>query len=139
MIKKTIKAWLASAVFFNLWSLITCGWLFRWVYFAEPTEALRRGVLSLSDGFFGLSFLNNLILTGAFSFIYALTEKILPGGRFRKGLIFGFFIWLVSWLLPFMRFVISLNLSIALSVYWCMNGLAVYVLTGVVIGFFYED
>ena len=138
MFKKGIIAWIVSGIFVNLWGFLTCGWLFRWVYFIEPTIVYRKWVLDLSPQFIFWSTVNASILAGVFVLVYAFIYKGIPGKGVQKGLIFGLIIWLVGCLLPVIRFAMTVNTSVVLIAYWIIDGLLIYLFLGAIISAIYK-
>lgn len=132
MLIAALAVWLFGAIF----SAVTCGWLFNWVYKLEPTNVWRP-----MDGPPGLmfyigSFLLNIILV----VVYAILNKGIPGGnKIVKGLVFGLCVWAVS-ILPGM-FATHAFMTVATGAvtYWILIGLVELPIKGMIIAAIYED
>lgn len=137
--RKGIMAWLVSGVAINLWALLTCAWLTRWVYRVEPIYIFREWTRDFTPMYGFLSVVNNFIFAGLFVFLYAVICKSLQGSGARKGLIFGFLVWLAGWAVSWVRVAITINISKALFVDWMVNGLISYMIAGAIIGWIYRE
>lgn len=144
MIKKALIAWITSGIFINLWALLTCAWIFRWVYFIEPVYIYRASLREFTFSFAILSVANNFVFTGIFVLVYALIYNVISrerGGEawgIKRGLLFGFLLWLTGWLVPVIRFALTINTSAALITYWLIDGLVIYLLIGAITGAVYK-
>jgi len=119
-----------------VYSMVTCGWLFSWIYKLPPNiwkseEAVKHFWNLLSVLFFGV--LNGWI----FVFVYAVLYKGLPLGGIRKGLIYGSLVWLVGAFsgIPSMGF--YMNIAKTVLVYWTIQSLVLNWILGVIVGLWY--
>ncbi len=138
MIKKGIIAWIVSGIFVNLWALLTCVWLFRWVYFVKPIHVYRSWVLEFTLAYAFFSVVLNFVFTGLFVLFYALIQKGLSGKGIKKGLIIGLSSWLVGGAVSWVRVALTLDVSGILFIDWMVNGFISYVGVGAIIGKVYE-
>ena len=92
-IGKILIAALVVSLFGAIFSGLTCGWLFNWVYKLEPTNVWKPMAGPPGLVFYLGSFLLNIIL----AVVYALLSKGLPGkNKLAKGLVFGLCVWAVG-------------------------------------------
>ncbi|MEI8349878.1 MAG: hypothetical protein WCI77_06970 [Candidatus Omnitrophota bacterium] len=135
-IEKIIITALAVSLFGAIFSGVTCGWLFNWVYKLEPTNVWKP-----MDGppdliFYIGSFLLNIVL----AVVYALLRNGIPGkNKLTKGLIFGLCVWAVG-MLPGMFSTYSfMTVAIGTVIYWTILGLVEIPIKGLIIAAIYGE
>ena len=127
-----LAVWLFGAIF----SAISCGWLFNWVYKLEPVNVWKPmdgppGVL-----FYAGSFLLNVILV----FVYALLRKGIPGkNTLAKGFIFGLCVWAVGILPGMFSTHFFMTVATGWIVYMAILGLIEFPLKGLIIAAVYGE
>lgn len=131
-------AGLAVGMAGNLWGLLTCRWLFKWVYEVCQPQIYRPEML---DGTFGwmLSMGASKVALGIFMVLaYAVAGQRLPGRGVRRGVWFGGLIWLLGLLPSKWSAFMSLTLPVETFLYWVANDLVASVLLGVLTVLLYE-
>ena len=123
----------------NLWGLLTCQWLFKWVYWLEPGNICRTEMLSANNPWLmamgGLKIIIAIVTTLG----YALVYKVMPAKGIVKGMVYGFLIWLVGLLPSRLLLYMSISISFSLILYWIANDLITYLLIGACIGALYKE
>lgn len=116
--------------------MLTCGWLFTWVYELPPNIWLSEEAM-MNPLLFGSSQVLGLILAFAFVYVYHVFYKGIPGKGAKKGMIFGALIWLVTALgmitMPF-----YMTIATTVVVYWIIQNLVLKVITGAIVGAIYK-
>lgn len=74
-IKKLLIATLAVTAFNFIFGMLTCGWLFNWVYQLEPTNVWKP----MENFPFALYIVSLLIVELIFVYVYALINIGIPG------------------------------------------------------------
>ncbi len=118
--------------------MVTCGWIFNWVYHLEPTSVWKAGALDAPPGV--LYYAGSILLSIALAFVYALLRRGIPGKtQLVRGLVFGLCVWVVG-MLPGM-FALHYFTSIAATVilYWTLIGLVQSPLRGLIIAAVYGE
>lgn len=119
-----------------LFSWITCGWLFNWVYALEPTSVWKG--MEMNAAWYAMmligGFILNLILVGVYDYI----RKGIPLSGIQKGLCFGVIVWLVGTLPGMVSSYAFVAIATTVIVYWTVQLLIKYLLFGAVIAYFYE-
>jgi len=118
--------------------MVTCGWVFNWVYHLEPTSVWKAGTLDAPPG--ALYFVGSILLSVILAFVYAVLRSGLPGqNKLARGLVFGLCVWAVG-MLPGM-FALHYFTSIATTVilYWTLIGLVQSPLRGLIIAAVYGE
>ena len=67
------------------------------------------------------------------SFVYSILKSAVPGSGLQKGIIFGLLVWLVGTLPGMGITYLTMNVRNLMLTVWALNGLANYVLSGMVI------
>jgi len=132
--KKAVIAGVLAAVVSFIFSWLTCGWLFNWVYALPPIEVWKP-ITSTNMAF---SALTTLFFGIVLALVYALLYKGLPIKGLKKGLLYGFIVWLVG-TLPGMASTYSFTvIAPGVVIYWTLIGLVHYLLLGLVIAAIYK-
>ncbi len=138
MLKKGFVAVLVAGMIINISGLLFCQGFFHWVYGIGPRGIYRSSMMSQELSWLVLACICNFLFATVFVAGYALIYKILPSKGLRKGLIYGFLIWLIGFMFPILRTYLSVNLSAAIIIYWMINTLVVYLLMGAITGSLYK-
>ncbi|MBU1625796.1 hypothetical protein KKB18_00325 [bacterium] len=117
---------------------VTCGCLFNWVYELPPDiwkdpETMKSGVTLM--GLFLTGILSALIFAGVFAFIY----KGIPGTGIKKGVIYGFIVWLVGALSGIASMGFFMTIATTVLIYWIVQALVMNIINGAVIGAIYKE
>lgn len=138
-IKKIVFTGMIIGIVSNIYGIITCRWLFKWVYLIDSPNIWKISMLTgntswlISMGM--IRILISIITTLGFAILY----KGLPFKGAKKGIVYGLLIWLIGLLPSRILLYLSMNLSAAIIIYWILNELVSYMLLGVVIGILYEE
>ena len=128
-------AGIAVTVFEAAVGMITCGWLFRWVYEIEPTN-IWRAMDSPPVAYYPLILIMNIVL----AFVYALLAKGIPGkNRLIKGLVFGLCVWAAGMLPGMLSMYLFMTIAGTVVIYWTILGLVFTPLTGLIIAAIYGE
>jgi len=131
---KILVAAVAVTVFGIVVGMITCGWLFNWMYQLKPAYVWKP-----MEGFPGVPFLLwtfvlNIILT----VVYVVINKGIPGGnKFIKGLLFGLGVWAVGTLPGMLATYTFMVVAPPVVVYWTIVRLIETPLKGLLIAAIY--
>ena len=137
MFKKAITAWVVSGIASILYALLTCRWLFKWVYAIDPSSFYRAGMISGQIGWLLLAGLVLVILAAVAVAGYAVLYNRIPKQGIMKGLAYGFFIWLITFA-TLIRVYVSINMTTAIVTYWMASSLINTLLIGAIIGAIYK-
>jgi len=128
-LKRIFYAGFIATIITFLYSYLTDGYLFSWIYLIVPGAAIWKDFAGI---WYLWSILVIFIVSIIYAFIYALIEESVPGIRFSKGFFFGLMLWLVG-VLPFaLDTIVSTKLNVFIPIYLLFNGLVRSILTGVV-------
>jgi MFS family permease len=136
-IKRLILATLAIWVFGTVFSMLTCGWLFNWVYQIPPIIWKSPEAIMATPNIVG-SYLAGLVISLIFVTIYAMIHKGIPKKGIKKGLIYGFIIYLVGPLSGNITMPYYMTISSVVVGYWLVNMLVTYLLMGLLVGAIYK-
>lgn len=115
--------------------------LFGWVFGLEPTNIWKW---TPAMGFdipvnWPTLFLLNIILAMAFAWVFALLYKGIPGQGIRKGLVFGFFAWIIGVLPATTTLYLMTNIAPLALTYFTIQGLLEWLVYGAVIAAIYRE
>lgn len=136
--KKTISAgivvWIVSAMF----GWLTCAWLFNWVYKLPPNiwrtaEEMASGSSLLWTNLIGL--VVALIFVG----VYANLHKALSGEGAKKGMKYGFAVWLVGAVSGLAALPFYMTVATTVVVYWIISSLVINLINGAIVGVMYKE
>ena len=132
IILSSVAIWITSAVL----GFLTCGWLFNWVYQLPPNIWKTPEVMATN-----LIWMNLIGLLTAIIFvsIFALLYKGIPGQGIKKGINYGFIIWLVSSLSGMITMPFYMTIATTVVVYWITLGLVMNLINGAIVGGIYKE
>lgn len=133
--KKVLIAGIAVFIASTLFSWLTCGWLFTWVYSIPPI--IWRTPEEIMSNMTGMSFVG-LISSIIFAGVYALLYKAIPGKGIQKGLAYGAIIWAVGALAGLPPLLFVMTISPVVIAYWVTAFLAKYLLLGAIVAAIYK-
>ena len=125
-----VVVWILSSVF----GWLTCGWLFNWVYELPPNIWNEPEVIM---GNMLWSALLTFVVSIVFVFVFALFYKGIPGKGVKKGIVYGFAVWLVG-VLPQVSMPLFMTISTGVVVYWIISGLVFKMLYGAIAAAIYK-
>ncbi len=115
--------------------MITCGWLFNWVYEIEPTN-IWRAMDAPPAAYYPASLALNIVL----ALVYALLVKGIPGkNKLIKGLVFGLCVWAVGTLPAMLGTYLFMTVALTVVIYWTIAGLVFTPLMGLIIAAIYGE
>ncbi|MBU2639276.1 MAG: DUF1440 domain-containing protein [Nanoarchaeota archaeon] len=120
-----------------LYTFLTCGWLFKWIYNIEPKIWLSPSSMTSVYNII-LSNLVGFLTILFFATIYALIYSKLPLKTFRRGALYGFFIWLVGPFTGIISMPFYMTISWGVIIYWIFSRLIIYLIMGALLGQLYE-
>jgi hypothetical protein len=129
-----IVVWIVTSLF----AWLTCGWLFKWIYELPPT-ALWKPAADMMGGanMAGMSIIS-LIGAVMFVLVYAVVYKGIPGKGIKKGMTYGFLVWLVGPFAGMTGMVFYMNISPAVVVYWLVQLFILNQINGIVVARMYK-
>ncbi|MFH1428118.1 MAG: hypothetical protein ABIH39_00060 [Candidatus Margulisiibacteriota bacterium] len=126
--------WIIGTIFM----MLTCGWLFSWVYKLPPNIWLEPEQIMSTNNFIGSNIAGigrSLILALVFAILY----KGLPFEGIKKGVFYGVLVWMVGALsgMASMPFYMSINTTVV--VYWIIQALVLTIINGIILGLVYKE
>jgi hypothetical protein len=129
IILAAVGVWLASTAF----RLLTCGWLFNWIYQIQPIiwqdPANMAAPLNLI-----LNYALGLVIAFIFVFIFAQFAKVLPAKGVRKGINYGLLVWLLGAFSGMVTMPFYMDISPVVVLYWLIQALIISVINGAIVG-----
>lgn len=116
---------------------LTCGWLFSWIYEIPPKIWLDPHTMTATGNMIAM-FLVGLIGAFLFVLVYAIVYSGIPGFGVKKGLTYGFLIWLISALAGMATIPFYMTISAWVVVYWIIQALVIKLVTGALLGVMYK-
>ncbi|MEK9130466.1 MAG: DUF1761 domain-containing protein [Patescibacteria group bacterium] len=136
-LRKVLLAGLAVAVVSSVWGMLTCGWLFNWVYFLEPTEIWKN--INFRDPMFSVVYYGGIfILNFLFAWVFALLYHGIPEEKIGKGIWYGFLVWAVGILPGMFSLYMFTNMAVVVVIYWIANLLIERVIAGMIVASIYK-
>lgn len=129
----TVLTWIVSTVVI----LLTCGWLFTWVYAIPPMIWVTPETMQTTPYLVG-SNVAHLVINFFFVLVFAILHKGIPGTGWKKGLMYGLLIWLVGALsMAIMPFYMTISTTVV--IYWILQALVIYLINGLLVGALYKE
>jgi hypothetical protein len=126
--------WVVSAVF----TWLTCGWLFNWVYQITPLIWKGPEAIMSASNLIG-SNLIGLVSAFLFVFVYAVLYKGIPGKGATKGMNFGILVWLITAFSGMVGMAFYMTISEIVIVYWVVQALILNLIKGAIMGAIYKN
>jgi len=136
-IKKVLASTVAIWIFGILYTYLTCAWLFSWVYEIEPVVSKDPASMMLLPNLIG-SNLSGLLIAFIFASVFAILYNGIPQEGVKKGLMYGFLVWLVGGLSGVITMPFYMNIAPALIFYWVVNFLVGSLIMGLIVGAIYK-
>ncbi|MFH1874776.1 MAG: hypothetical protein ABH859_06305 [Pseudomonadota bacterium] len=129
-ISKVILASVILTILGAAYAMLTCGWLFNWVYKLEPT-CVWVSSEAMKGNFFIWVNLGQLVLYFFFVLILSRFYCCVPGPcSCCKGAVYGFFVWLIGMLPGMFSTYMFMTVNKIVVLYWTVSGLIWLVLAG---------
>lgn len=125
LITATVVLWLVGTVF----TFLTCGSTFQWVYTLPPNIWQKAEVLMSPDSMI-TSNLWGIFRSLIFVTIWALIGKGIPGKSLRQGINYGLIVWAVGTLSGMATLPLYMTINTAVVVYWILQALVLNVING---------
>lgn len=127
--------WIVDSIFF----ILTCGWLFKWVYKLPPNiwrdfTAMQANAVNLI-----VPHVIGLIRALLFVLIFAILYKGIPGKGVTKGMVYGLLVWLVGALSGMATMPFYMTIATTVVIYWIIGALFISVINGAIVGAIYKE
>lgn len=127
--------WIVDSIFF----ILTCGWLFKWVYKLPPHiwrdfTAMPATALNLIG-----PHVIGIIRALLFALVFAILYKGIPGKGVVKGIIFGVLVWIVGALTGMASMPFYMTIATGVVIYWIIQQLVLGLINGAIIGAIYKE
>ncbi len=131
----SVLIWIVSTLF----AWLTCGWLFNWVYQIEPIIWLTPEVMMSANNMIASNIIG-IFMSIIFVSVYAWLHGNFPGKtNIRKGLNYGFMVWLVGALAGMVGMPFYMTIAWTVVIYWLVQALVVSLIKGAIVGAIYKD
>jgi len=136
-IKKTIIStiilWIVGVVF----TFLTCGWLFSWVYRIPPNIWKSQAeMMSLNNMIF--SNFAGIFKALVFILVFGVLYRGIPGQGVKRGLRYGFLVWMVGTLFGMITMPLYMTISETVVIYWMLQALVINLINGAIVGAIYK-
>lgn len=138
-IKKVVFTGITVGIASNIYGLITCRWLFNWVYLIDLPNTWKTPMLSGDTSWLISMGILRILISIITTLGYALLYKGIPFKGIKKGMFYGLLIWLVALLPSRILLYLSMNISASIIIYWILNEIVSYMLLGAIIGILYKE
>lgn len=128
---RIVLAALAVTVFGTAWGIVTCGWLFSWVYRLPPVTVWRAPV-DMTPLFWAINIVGHFALAFIFVGVLLWISKGLPGKRCMKGISYGLVIWLVGILPGMFATAMFMTVNPIWPVYTALNQIIALPVSGLI-------
>ena len=128
-----VVIWIVSFLF----GWLTCAWLFNWVYELPPNIWVDPEIMMSTGNIIGVNIIG-LIAAILFALVYAILYNGIPGDGIKKGLIYGFLMWLVGALVGLATMPFYMTIATTVVIYWILNALVINLINGVILGLIYK-
>lgn len=128
MILAAIAIWIVDGIIMFL----TCGWLFKWVYMLPPhiwKEPISWSVFAL---------IPSILKAFFFVFVYAVFYNGIPSTGAKKGMVYGFLLWIATAAPALAAFPIFMTISTGVVTYWILQALVIGLINGAITGIIYK-
>ncbi|MFC1732880.1 hypothetical protein ACFL6I_21465 [candidate division KSB1 bacterium] len=135
--KRLFLATLAIWLFGTVYAMLTCGWLFNWVYQIPPIIWKTPAEMMTASNMIG-SNLSGIVVSFVFVLAYAMLYKGLPEKGVKKGMIYGFIAWLIGPLSGIITMPYYMTIASQVVGYWIINMIIIYLVMGALVGLIYK-
>lgn len=137
-VKKIMIAGIIIWLVDSLFGWLTCGWLFNWIYTLPPNIWVAPAEMMASGNMIGanvVGIFRAMIFASVFAFLY----RGLPGEGVKKGMNYGFIVWLVGTLSGIASMPFYMTIAAAVVMYWIVQGLVLALIDGAIVGAIYKQ
>jgi len=117
--------------------MLTCGWLFNWVYQIPPIIWKTSAEITQTGNMIS-SYVAGFIISVIFVTVFAWLYKGLPEKGVKKGIIYGFIVWLVGALSGMATLPFYMTISTTVVVYWIAHAFVMNIIYGAIVGAIYK-
>ncbi|MCK5149399.1 hypothetical protein KAJ87_00545 [Candidatus Pacearchaeota archaeon] len=128
----SIIIWIVSAVF----GFITCGYLFNWVYQLPPNIWKSAEIMAGNLVWMNLI---GLFTATIFVLVFAILYKGIPRKGMKKGIVYGFFVWLLIAVSGMITMPFYMTISPVVVAYWIIQALVLNIIIGAILGAIYKE
>lgn len=133
--KRLLLSTVVIAITSFIYGALTCGHFFKWVYEIEPIIWLPEAeMVTNMYPIFGVI----LLMAFFFALGYAILYKGIPGTGVKKGMIYGFLMWLIGPLGGFLGMPFYMTISWTVVIYWIIAILVSLLIQGAILGAMYK-
>ncbi len=130
-----VVVWIVDSIFF----ILTCGWLFKWVYKLPPNiwrdwATMQASALNLIG-----PHVIGIIRALLFALVFAILYKGIPGKGVTKGMIYGVLVWIVGALTGMASMPFYMTIATGVVIYWIIQQLVLGVINGAIVGAIYKE
>jgi hypothetical protein len=129
-----IVIWIVSVAF----GILTCGWLFNWVYQVPPDIWLDPAAMMGAGNVIGMNVIG-IIRALLFALVFAIIYKGIPGKGVIKGMVYGVLVWLVGALTGMAAMPFYMTIATTVVVYWIIQALVLTIINGAIVGAIYKE
>ena len=130
-VSKAIYAGVIATLAAFLYSMLTDGFLFSWIYLIVPGANIWNQV-NAAWHVWNIVFL--LVANLFLAFIYVILQESIPGVKYSKGAIFGIIVWIIHVLPSAFSAMLTMHVHMFVPVYWLISGIFKYLIIGLVLG-----
>ena len=129
----SIVIWIVGSIF----TMLTCAWLFNWVYEIPPIIWKTPEAIMATNNMIG-SYAFGLLVAVIFVSVYAWLSDKLPGRGAKKGMTYGFIVWLVGAVSGMITMPFYMTIATTVVVYWIIMSLVTNLIYGAIVGAIYK-
>jgi MFS family permease len=130
-----LVVWIVSSIII----LLTCGWLFKWVYKLPPNIWRDFSTMPATAVNIIGPHVIGIIQGLLFALVFAIIYKGIPGKGVLKGIIYGVLVWLVGALTGLAGMPFYMTIATGVVVYWIIQQLVLGVINGAIVGAIYKE
>lgn len=130
----SVVLWIVGSAF----GWLTCGWLFNWVYTLPPNIWKDMTMLMTPGNMVG-SIVFGFIISVIFVSVFAYLYKGIPGKGVKKGMTYGFLVWLVGTVSGIITMPFYMTINSIVVVYWVLQALVLNLINGAIVGALYKE
>lgn len=129
----SVVIWIIGSVL----GMLTCGWLFNWVYSIPPIIWKTPVELMTLGNMIG-SYLLGLLISVIFVVVFAVLYRGIPGRGVKKGLMYGLLVWLVGAVSGLITTPFYMTIATTVIIYWIIQALVLNLINGAIVAAIYK-
>jgi hypothetical protein len=127
--------WIVDSIFI----LLTCGWLYKWVYQLPPNIWRDWSTMPATAVNIIGPHVIGIIRALLFALVFAILYKGIPGKGITKGIVYGVLVWLVGALTGMASMPFYMTIATTVVIYWIIQQLVLGVINGAIVGVIYKE